>query len=250
MNSRIKLISIACAIALVSSASLAATIYSGNDPGAGPTNPRPNADSAAAAFNSAAAALGPVSLITFESLPVGQFSSKTIAPGVNAIQSNYDTSLGGIVVNGYATPAGAPTGYNTTPGGTKFLAFVPLTGVSTARLDSVFSTPVQAWGAYVVGLDPGINGSVAVQFTDGTAVSYPLTESSPAGPQFFGFTSVGGSIAQITLLETGLAASRDIYGVDDMRFVAIPEPSSILLAVVALSVLPTRRHKSVPQNRA
>ena len=171
-----------CSITFASTPALAITIYSGNDPGAGPSSPRPNTDSAAAAFTSAAAALGPVSLITFESLPVGQFSSMVVSPGVTASQTNYDTSLGGIVMNGYASPTGAPTGYNITPAGTKFLGFVPQNGIGTARLDFVFSTPVQSWAAYVVGLDPTINGSVAVQFTDGTAFSYPLAETSPAGP--------------------------------------------------------------------
>src|SRR6476659_8251114 len=104
-----KVFCIMCAISITDAPAIAATIFSGVDPGAGPTSPRPNSDSAAAAFNVAAAGLGHVSLISFEDQPTGQFSSMTVFPGVTVSQSNYDPTLGGIVVNGYATPAGAPT---------------------------------------------------------------------------------------------------------------------------------------------
>lgn len=44
-------------------------IFSGSDQGANSTDPRPNSNAAAAAFNAAAAALGTNNLITFESAP-------------------------------------------------------------------------------------------------------------------------------------------------------------------------------------
>ena len=216
----------------------AAPIYTfaGSDPGAAATDPRPQSDAAAANFDAAAAALGAVSLVTFEDLRTGQFNSRTVAPGVTAVQTDYDTSLGGILGAG-SSYVSAVLGYNTTPGGEKFLSFVPQVDIGSAQLDFVFATPVQAWGAYLVGLESNIAGSVAVQFTDGTDYSYPLSESVGGGPQFFGLVAPGRSIAKISLAETGISVTRDIYGVDDMRYVAVPEPGSLLLLVMGASLL-------------
>ena len=55
--------------------------YIGTDPCAGPGSPIPNSDAAAANFNAAAAALGSVSLITFESCATGQLLQPDRRPG-------------------------------------------------------------------------------------------------------------------------------------------------------------------------
>ena len=204
----------------------------------------PNSNAAATAFDASAATLGTGQLITFEGLTPGQFSSKVIATGVTATQTHYDTTLGGIVTDGYATPAGAAIGFNTTPGGTQFLGFVPLWDAGTAQLDFAFTTPVQAWGAYVVGLESTINGTVSVTFNDGSSNSFALTDLSPAGVEFFGFTDPGRSIIQVSLVETGISGTRDIYGVDDIRYVATPEPATLsLLALGGAAVALRRRRK-------
>src|SRR4029079_11543477 len=108
-----KAICILCAVAFSSAPAMGAiTSFSGNDLGSEASSPRPNSDSAAVAFDLAAASLGAESRISFESLPVGQFSSEVVAPGVTANQTNYDATLGGIVTNTYVSPGGAAYGYN------------------------------------------------------------------------------------------------------------------------------------------
>jgi hypothetical protein len=83
-----KLLTYACfgaaliGLAGVPVASAAPLIFTGSDPGTNSTDPRPISDAAAAAFDTAAASLGPLSLITFESAPVGTFGSLQVAPGV------------------------------------------------------------------------------------------------------------------------------------------------------------------------
>ena len=212
------------------------TLFSGSDSGAAPAGPWPNSANAAAAFDTAAGHLGSIYTINFEALPLGQFASLPLMPGVTATQTGYDPGVGGIVANGYATPVGA-TGFNTTPGGSRFLGFVPSFNVGTATLDFAFSTPVQAWGAYVVGLDSAVAGSVSVQFNDGSANSYALQDLNSAGVEYFGFTDPNRSIVHITLVETGISGTRDIYGVDDVSFVVVPEPSTWVLLTGGLSGL-------------
>jgi len=204
-------------------------IFSGIDPGTDYLDPRPNSTAAAASFDAQAGALGALNLITFESFAIGQFNSLTLAPGVVVAQVNYDLGLGGIVTRGYATPVGAATGFNTTPGGEKFLGFVPAFGPTNASLQFQFSTPIQAWGAYVVGLEPTVAGSVFVQFNDGNYQWLALPEAAGGGAQFFGFTDPGRLISSIALIEAQLGPTRDIYGVDDMRYVLVPEPGTLSL---------------------
>src|SRR4051794_15919899 len=96
-------------------ASAAPITFIGSDPGANSTDPRPLSDAAAAAFDTVAASLRPLSMITFESAPVGTFSSLQVAPGV--------TLSGNSGVQIRDTPFGQPDaffGYNTTPGGSHF----------------------------------------------------------------------------------------------------------------------------------
>jgi len=215
--------------------------FSASDPGAVEGGPRPNSASAAAAFNTAAGALGPVSTINFEALTLGQFSSRTLASGVTASQVGYDTGIGGIVTSGYATPVGAPTGFNTTPGGAKFLGFVPTLNIGTATLDFAFSTPIQAWGAYIVGLESSVAGTVNLQFNDGSLNSFPLQDLSPAGVQYFAFTDPGRSIVHVTLVETGITGTRDIFGVDDLSYVVVPEPATAALLCLGCATILMRR---------
>ena len=229
-------------IQTLSTAFAQGTFFTGWDPGATPGGPWPNSARAAAAFNIAAGLLGPVSTIGFEGSSLGQFASLTLGPGVTASQAGHDPALGGIVTNGYTPWQGF--GFNTTAGGSRFLAFVPNWDVGTATLDFAFSTPVQAWGAYIVGLESTTAGTVAVQFNDGTANSYPLSDLNPAGVQFFGFTDPNRAIRRVTLFETGISGTRDIYGVDDLSFVAVPEPHPACLFSLAVSILLVTRLRS------
>jgi len=223
------------------------TLFSGSDPGAVQSGPWPNSANAAAAFNTAAGLLGLVSTINFEALPLGQFASLTLAPGVTATQGSYDPTVGGIVTVGYASPAGAPTGFNTTPGGSKFLGFVPGINIGSATLDFGFSPPIQAWGAYFVGLESTVPGTLSVQFNDGSANSYPLLKLDPAGVEYFAFTDPKRSISHVTLTEGDiLRGPQDIYGVDDVSFVVVPEPRMMSLFCFGMGALLLPRFRSGP----
>src|SRR5690242_16616401 len=120
-----KRLSLACAVvaalALVFGnarhARAAPIVFSGLDIGANSTDPRPNSNAAAAAFDAAAGALGGVNLINFESAPVGNFTSLTVAPGVTASGTDFTGTNQQSIRN---SPFGSPDrlfGYNTTSGG-------------------------------------------------------------------------------------------------------------------------------------
>ena len=208
----------------------AIVLIEGKDPGVGPGGARPNSDAAAAGFDSAAALLGPVSIIDFEGENVGGFVSREVAPGVAVTFFGNDIGDAG---QGIATDnmgAGGPTilGYNTTLGGTKHLRMVPLSRVGTATVVFDYAAPIQAWGAYLTGLGTA-DGSLFVTFDDGMSQEFNVTGDAGGGVQFFGFTDAGKSIVSIGLELRGVSSSRDIFGVDDVRHVAIPEPSSLLL---------------------
>ncbi len=206
-------------------------IFSGGDPGANSTDPRPNSNSTAASFD---AATGPNSLITFESAPLGSFTNLTVAPGVTI----NGTSLGGdpqtIVNTPFATPDSL-FGYNTTAGGSQF---VQLLG---GTLTFSFATPIDAFGAYFTGVQEG--GEI-ITFSDGSSQSIPLISlGDEGGVEFLGFTDFGKSIASVTI-----NVSNDIVGVDDVRYLTaaiapVPEPSTwgLLATVFVAMVLGLRR---------
>src|SRR5262245_36110099 len=101
-------------------------VFSGADPNAGPGQPRPNSDAEAARFDAAAAGINLLNLIDFENAPLGDFSSLLIAPGVTVRKAG--SGPGGGVVT---TPS-IEQGYNTTPGGERFLRGTPAgLGVAT-----------------------------------------------------------------------------------------------------------------------
>ena len=187
-------------------------VYSGFDSGAGPSDPRPNSNAAAASFDAAAASVGTSSLITFESDPVGGFTTLTVAPGVTV------TSTDAAIENAPNPSAPALYGYNTTAGGQNFLQpFSPAT--------FNFSTPIDAFGAYFSGVQNAF-GTTTITFTDGTSQTIPVTSptSNAGGVGFTGFTDQGKLISSITI-----SPQNDAIGVDDVRFVApasTPEPSS------------------------
>lgn len=87
-----------CAVA--SNAALG--IYLGNDAGANSTDPRPISIATAAAFDVAVPGLGPTTLINFESIALGSFSSLAVAPVVTLTGSDIG-SANQTIVN---SPAG------------------------------------------------------------------------------------------------------------------------------------------------
>jgi hypothetical protein len=164
-------------------------VISGSDPGAGtPDQPRPNSDAAALRFDTAAAQFGAVSLIDFESAPLGSFTSLQLAPGVTVTKPSGPNTFTSI------TDMASRGGYNTTPGGARFLQG------PNAAVTFAFDQPIHAFGTYITGR---LNGPVAgvgslkVDFEDGTALTMVLSQS--AGASFFGFLDTDLGVKDVTL---------------------------------------------------
>lgn len=217
---------------------LAQTVFDGRDSAVGPGSPLPNSDAAAARFDSAASNLGTVDVIDFENLPLGNFSSLEVAPNVTLTLANTsdrtDFSLG--ITNDTENPF---TGFNTTAGGANFFRFATqrtpddVETVATATFS--FTVPIQAFGAYIQALGEDPDNELSLTFSDGTSQTLliePTEAASPSTAQFFGFTAPGKSISSVTLQDRYLGFPGGefsyIVGVDDVRYVAVPETSSVL----------------------
>lgn len=207
---------------LTYSASYGVVIFQDFDPGAGPADPRPNSIAAAAAFDAAAGALGMVKLIDFESVSLGYAPpSRTVAPGVVAQLVGTTTSGS----SGYFNATGNTIhGYNTTLAGSRYLRVDPMSGGAGVRFN--FADPIHAFGTYITGLGTA-NGNLSAQFTDGSLVVLPIVGADDGGVQFFGFTNAGVAISSVFVRFQGGAS--DIFSVDDVRYVTVPEPSTWLL---------------------
>lgn len=211
--------------------------FSGADQGVGPGAARPSSDEAAADFDASAGALGHLTLIDFENLSTGFNASFSAAPGVTVTYGG-DFDSGAYPYIGVTTDSSTPKtlGYNTTSGGSRFLGFTPKFATSasgiTATLAWTFDTPVSAFGAYVTGLETGIAGKVNITFDDGSFNSLNLADLVGGGVEFLGFTD-SKPISSIVFTEKIAAGNsiRDIWGIDDVRFVnvAVPETSALFL---------------------
>ena len=217
-------------------------------PNPGPTV-RTNSDAAAAAFRTAASALGPVGTITFESAPLGAFTNLTVAPGV---------SMNGTDLNGspqtIRNTTGSPAfpsldGSNTTAGGSQFVEMIG------GNLTFTFAKPTQFFGAYLTGVQTNFFAD-NVTFSDGTTETITLTgagtTSSRGEIAFIGFVDAGKSITSITI-NAGVPgpnanSGQDAIGVDDVSYQAVPEPSALALcAIVAASAFGYTRLRPRPR---
>jgi hypothetical protein len=206
-----------------------------------PGNPRPRSDAAAARFDAAASALGNVNLIDFENVPLGRFSSLTVAPGVT-VELVEPRPSNRAWIEDNSTPFIAGEGFNTTVGGNQFLQFDP--GFN-GTLKFSFETPVQAFGSYLTDVGGGFQ-DLSILFNDGTSQVFPIERfiSSNAvgiGVGFFGFTDAGKSITDVSFelklpLDSGDAILSDTIGIDDVRYVPVPEPLTILGSSAALGI--------------
>jgi hypothetical protein len=211
-NSKLtSLVSVFTLFGLSTIASAAPIVFSGADPGANSTDPRPISNAAAAAFDAAASVIGTNAIITFESAPVGPFSSLVVAPGVTLTGS----AVGGGNQSINNTPVGTPDslfGYNTTLGGANFA------GALGGTLTFTFSTPTDFFGAYFSGVQDPLGGSLTLTFNDGSNQTIPFIPlGAGGGVEFLGFTDVGAMITAITF-----NSNFDITGVDDVRYDAGP----------------------------
>jgi hypothetical protein len=225
--------------------------YFGIDPGVGPGPPssRPQSTATAGSFDAAAGALGTVHTITFEglanNLPGGDGTPLTVATGVTLTTSGTDHKpFPGF---NYGTSNGSPTpvndGYSITSGAKEFFEFVPqapTSGVGTASMDFKFLTPINAFGLYLTGLGNIAGNSLYALFNDGTPQKLSIAGSSSGGVEFWGFTDHSAPIKDVTFQLIGATPdSRDVFGIDGVRFVsAVPEPSAAVLTVLcALGLL-------------
>lgn len=219
-----------CVFGMASMANAAIVTYIGSDVDANSTDPRPNSIAAAAAFDAAAASIGSVTLIDFESAPLGVFNNLALGSGITMDGSDVSTNDQTI----RNTPFGTPDrlfGYNTTAGGSQF---VSLFGGS---LTFSFAPGIHAFGGYFSGNQvAGLN----ITFFDGApqTILFPFI---PSGVMFVGFTDAGQNIASVQV-----NVLNDIVGVDDVRVgrQEIPEPASIvLLGMGGLGLLAARRRR-------
>jgi hypothetical protein len=188
---------VAAAIALAGSAAFAApTVYAGYDNSVSAIGA--NAAAAAAAFNGAAPG---TSVIDFES---------SVPPAVSI--------SGGSVTNN--SGCGSLCGFNTTPGGQYFLLLVGGSATFT------FTTPVNAFGFYVTGLQTDLVPTETLTFSDGSSQTIDIGPSTGGGDGFVGFTDLSG-VSSVTY-----NATNDIVAIDDVRYgalSAVPEPASVAL---------------------
>lgn len=226
---------IALAIAITNPESAQAlTFYSGLDAGIGPGGSRPNSDAAVSSFDADATSLGALNTITFEDLALTTDQNLIIAPGVTATwfnQASYTI---------FNNPS-ALLGYNTTPGGSQFARVAYDDYTQPVGVTFTFATPIQAWGAYFTGAGTA-NGSTVIQFSDGTLQTQSVLGALNGGVSFLGFTDPGKQISSITVLQTPIGgAAGDIFGIDDVRYVAsIPTPA-LLPGLVGVGVAVLRR---------
>jgi hypothetical protein len=207
------------AFGVLSQAGAAIVTFSGGDAGANSTSPHPKSNAAAASFDASAGALGTENLITFESSPVGAYSSLVVAPGVTLTGTDYTGNSSGQSI--LKAPFGNPTnlfGYNTTIGGSKF-AFI-----NGGFVTFSFATPIQAFGAYLSGLQ---FDDETFMFSDGSSLTITIPNFG-SGVQFEGFTDAGKLISSVEINTTSATnTSGDFVGVDDVRFVAGDPPGPV-----------------------
>jgi hypothetical protein len=157
-------------------------------------------------------------------------------------------------------------GWNTTPGGSRFLRIGEPTGTAPAQTTFTlsFAVPLKSFGVFIT--DYGNTASAGTNLTafiNGAASSpFPQTISklgfSAAGnnhsAQFFGFTPQAGDplITSITFQFTGLTTQIDRLALDDIRYVEVPVPPQLIgtCLAAALGAWKTRRSLKLKAKRA
>ena len=155
-------------------------------------------------------------------------------PGASTI--TFETSLpSGVSVSGGSTTnnsgCGALCGFNTTPGGQFFYL------LEAGSATFTFSTPINAFGMYITGLQTDLVPQETLTFFDGSQQTINTPTSTGGGGAFVGFTDFGQSIVSVTY-----NATNDIVSLDDVLYSgasvsSVPLPGALPLFATGLGAL-------------
>ena len=215
----------------------------------GPGQAHPNTDAARATFDAAASTTGTLTQLNFEASTIGSTTFLT-----NGVQITGVNNKQGVNINSTSTdPTQSPQreGFNTTPGGTKFLQL--LSG-NTSPVTETFAfsnaNPITAFGATFTAIGTNL-GTTVITFNDGTTQTETLAGNPLGGTEFFGFTDTpaGSSIKSVTLQVSPLSPGTnelDEIGIDDILIyngtpsvptLGVPEPSETATLAVGIVML-------------
>lgn len=234
MRTATKWVFVGCvALGAAGQAEGAVEVFSGVDDNVGFLGTRLNSDAEAAKFDAAAVALGGVTILNLDSLTVPSFSPvMALGNGVSASFTNADATYTRITNNAFSGPMN-------TDGELGFAVsqenFLQARSDRTGDLGITFSfaAPVQGFGAYFTGTESDEDGTLTLNFNDGTSQVLTIpkggTGNDGGNAVFYGFTSQGASISSVTLKESGpFGNAVDIFGIDGIRLVgaSVPLPAS------------------------